>query len=152
MAFFATPLEGFIIEFNEQTWSGQPLDIVFGNQQFFALFGITLSCLAFLGVDFFLDREGSRKSIAWFGTVVTAFTVLAGLAYTYIDPGALGSDGSLPVTGTGYVYALGLGMLALFLIVTSVVTSRGHPEPMAVPATIAVPMPAVTTESPDRKS
>jgi hypothetical protein len=139
MAFFATPLEGFIIEFNEQSYSGAPLDIVFGNQQFFALFGITLSCLAFLGVDFFLDKAGSRKSIAWLGTAVTAFTVLAGLAYTYADPGVLASDGSLATTGTGYIYAVGLGLLALFLVIAAVVTAGGHSESMAVPTTGTVP-------------
>ena len=141
MAYFATPLEGFIIEFNEQNWSGAPLDVAFGNQQYFALFGLTTVCLAFLAVDFFMDRPGTRRSIAWFGTVAAAFTVLAGLAYTYIDAGILAPDGSLPVSTTGYVYGLGLGLAALFLVVAAVATSRGHPEPVEIPATEVVPEP-----------
>ena len=141
MAFLATPLEGFIIEFNEQSWSGTPLDVAFGNQQYFALFGLAMASMAFLAVDFFMDRSGTRRSIAWFGSAVTAFAVAAGLAYTYIDSGVLAADGSLPVTTTGYVYALGLGLSTLFLMVAAVITSRGYAEPIMVPATPAVPVP-----------
>ena len=142
MAYFATPLEGFIIEFNEQSWSGTPLDMAFGNQQYFALFGLTTVCLAFLAADFFIDRTDLRKSIAWFGTVAAACATVAGLAYTYVDPGALAPDGSLPVTTTGYVYAVGLGLAALFLVVAAIETCTcGSPEAMEVPAKGALPEP-----------
>jgi hypothetical protein len=141
MAFIATPLEGFIIEFNEGIWHGTPLDISFGSQQYFALFGLTMVAGAFLAVDFFQDKAGLRKSIAWFGTAITALTVAAGLAYTYVDPGVLAADGSLPVTNTGWVYAAALGLVSVAVIVVALIVSRGFAEPIQVPVTPAVPVP-----------
>ena len=152
MAFFATPLEGFVIEFNEAAWSGTPLDVAFGNQQYFALFGLTMIALAFLAVDFFQDRAGPRKSFAWFGTVVAAFAVVAGVAYTYVDPGVLAADGSLPVTTTGYVYALGMGLVALFLVAAAAsVASVPHGRLVSPEATVTPPIPVpvpVSRETP----
>ena len=143
MAYFATPLEGFVIEFNEQAWSGTPLDIAFGAQQYFALFGLTMAALAFLAMDFFQDNPLLRRSVAWFGTVVTAFAVVAGLAYTYVDPGILASDGSLATTGTGYLYALGMGLTSLFLFVAAVSVARVPHGRLIYPvAKVATPIPA----------
>jgi hypothetical protein len=140
MAFVATPLEGFIIEFNEGIWHGTALDIAFGSQQYFALFGLTMVASAFLAVDFFQERAGLRKSIAWLGTVVTAFTVVAGLAYTYFDSGILAADGSLPITNTGWVYAVGLALVSVAIMAVALMVSRGFSEPISVPAAPAVPV------------
>ena len=157
MAFFATPLEGFVIEFNEQAWSGTPLDMAFGNQQYFALFGLTMAALAFLAMDFFQDKVGARRSIAWFGTLVTGFTVLAGLVYTYVDPGVLAADGSFPTNPTGYVYALGMGLVSVFLVaaaasVARVPHGRLVPPVATITTPVQIPVPVVKASSPGTPS
>ena len=152
MAYFATPLEGLIIEFNEQSWSGTPLDVAFGNQQYFALFGLTTAALAFLAMDYFQDKAGARGSIAWLGTLVTGFTVLAGLAYTYADPGVLATDGSLATTWTGYVYAMGMGLVALFLVIAAASVARvphGRLPSIAAEVKMPIPVPIPVTRSTD---
>lgn len=141
LAYLAVPIEGLIIEFNEATLSGTPLDIVYGQQQYFGLFGIAMVATAFLAVDFFQDRKGARKSVAWFGSVVTTFAVLAGLLYTYLDPGVLATDASLPITTTGWVYTAGLGLISVVLVVAALVVRSGFTEPIAIPVTPAAPIP-----------
>lgn len=134
LAYIATPIEGFIIEFQEGTLSGTPLDVVFGNQQYFALFGITMVSAAFLAVDYFQDRRGIRKSVAALGMLVTVLAVIAGYAYTYLDPGTLAADGSLQVTATGWVYTVALALTSLVLIAVAVLAvSRGSDEPVPTP-------------------
>jgi hypothetical protein len=129
LAYIATPVEGFVIEFNEGTLSGTPLDVVFGNQQYFALFGITMVSVAFLAIDFFQDRGGIRKSFATWGMLITVLAVIAGYAYTYFDPGVLAADGSLPVSATGWVYAALLALTSLILVAAAVfAVSRGTEE------------------------
>jgi hypothetical protein len=141
LAYIATPIEGFIIEFNEASWHGTPLDRAYGSQQYFALFGITLVAAGFLAVDFFQDRAGTRKSIAWFGSAIATFGVMAGLAFTYFDPGNLAADGSLAMTTTGWVYTAALGLVSVVILAAAVAVSRGYPEPVAIPVTPAIPMP-----------
>jgi hypothetical protein len=141
LAYVATPVEGFVIELNESTWHGTPLDMVFGGQQYFALFGITMVAAAFLAVDFFQDRNGARRSIAWLGMVVTTFAVMAGLAFTWFDSGILAPDGSLALTTTGWVYTAALALVSLVPIAAVVVVYRGSPEQIAVPTTVEVPVP-----------
>jgi len=140
LAYIATPVEGFIIEFNESLWHGSPLDMAFGSQQYFALFGITMVAAAFLAVDFFQQRDGARRTIAWIGAVVTTFAVIAGVAYTYIDAGVLASDGSLAVTTTGWIYTAGLALISLVLIAAVVVVYRGSEEPTAISSAIGAPL------------
>jgi hypothetical protein len=138
LAYLATPIEGFVIEFNEATLGGTSLDVVFGNEQYFALFGITMVAMGFLAVDFFQNRKGLRNLVAALGILVTAFTVAAGYAYTYFDPGALNTDGTLSgVTSTGWIYAVGLVLVSLAVIVAMVAVYRGSEEP--IPPTVGLP-------------
>ena len=122
LAYVATPNEGFFIEFNEATLHAQPTDIVFGNEQYFALFGITMVTIAFLYVDFFQDRKDVRSKVASLGILVTAFTVIVGYIYAFLDPGLLNPDGTLTeLTFWGFVYAVGL------LLVSGCSLSRSWP-------------------------
>jgi hypothetical protein len=141
LAYIASPIEGFVIEFNEASLSGSPLDMAFGKQQYFALFGITMAAAAFLAVDFFQDRRGARKTVAWVGTLITTFAVIAGIAYTWLDPGVLAADGSLAVTNTGWVYTAGLGLVSAVLVMAALVVNRGYAEPMVIPTVEAIPVP-----------
>jgi hypothetical protein len=138
LAYIATPIEGFFIEFNEATLSGGPTDVVFGNQQYFALFGITMVAAAFLAVDFFQDRRGSRSVLAGLGFLVTFFTVVAGFIWAYFDPGVLNPDGSLAgITNWGWVYAAGLFLISVVVIAATAAILRGADEPMTPPVTQA---------------
>jgi hypothetical protein len=152
LAYVATPIQGFMIEFNESSWHGTPLDTAYGSQQYFALFGLTMVAAAFLAVDFFQDKNGMRKTVAWFGAVIATFATLAGLAWTWFDSGALAADGSLPVTVTGWVYTAGLLLVSTVLIAAVVAVYRGSPEPMPVEITqkvpIQVPIPLVKATAP----
>ena len=135
LAYIATPVEGFVIEFQEGTLGGTPLDVVFGNQQYFALFGITMVSAAFLAVDYFQDRRGIRKSVAVWGMLITVLAVVAGYAYTYFDPGTAAADGSLPVTATGWVYTAALALTSFVLIYAAIfAVNRGSEEPIAPPS------------------
>ena len=139
LAYIATPIEGFFIEFNEATLGGAPADIVFGNQQYFALFGITLVAMAFLAVDFFQDERGTRSVVAALGMLVTTFTVIVGYIYAFLDPGVLNPDGTLAGTTTwGLVYAAGLLLVSLVAVVATVAVFRGAKEPVAAPRPVAV--------------
>jgi len=131
LAYIATPIEGFFIEFNEATLHGGPTDVVFGNQQYFALFGITMVTMAFLAVDFFQDRRGSRSMVAGLGMLVTTFTLIAGYVYAYFDPGVFNPDGTLGVTTWGWVYAAGLLLISAVVIVAVVAILRGADEPIS---------------------
>ena len=132
LAYIATPVEGFFIEFNEATMSGGATDVVFGNQQYFALFGITMVTIAFLAVDFYQDRRGSRSMVATLGMLVTIFTVIAGYIYAYVDPGVVNADGTLAGTTTwGWIYAGGLLLVSLVIIAAMVAVLRGAEEPIA---------------------
>ena len=129
LAYIATPIEGFYIEFNEATMSGGPTDIVFGNMQYFALFGITLVTIAFLAVDFFQDRKGARSTVAAVGMLVTAFTVIVGYIYAFFDPGVLTLSGTLAGTTTwGWIYSAGLLLVSVVVIAAMVAVYRGKPE------------------------
>ncbi len=129
LAYIATPIEGFYIEFNEATLSGGPADIVFGNQQYFALFGITLVALAFLAVDFFQDERGARSTVASLGMLVTIFTVIVGYIYAFLDPGVLNPDGTLSgTTAWGFVYAAGLLLVSLVVITAMVAVYKGKAD------------------------
>jgi hypothetical protein len=131
LAFMATPLEGFFIEFHEATLSGGPTDVVFGNQQYFALFGLTMVTMAFLALDFFQDRKGSRSVVAALGMLVCTFTVAAGYIYAYFDPGALGPGGTIAGTTTwGWVYAAGLFLVSAVIIAAVVAVLKGADEPV----------------------
>jgi hypothetical protein len=123
IAYIATPLEGFFIEFNEATMHGGPTDIVFGNLQYFALFGITMVTLSFLAIDFFQDNEGVKKAIAAAGIFVLLFTLVAGFIYAFVDPGTLNPDGSLSMTTWGLVFAVGL-LLVSFVVIAATVAVR----------------------------
>lgn len=134
LAYIATPIEGFVIEFNEATMSGGPTDIVFGNQQYFALFGITMVTMAFLAVDFLQDGRGVRRRIAALGMLVTTFTVVAGYIYAYFDPGTLNSDGTLAGTTTwGWIYSAGLLLVSLVIVAAMVAVYRGSFEVIPTP-------------------
>jgi len=136
LAYIATPIEGFLIEFNEATMAGGPTDLVFGNEQYFALFGLTMVAVAFLTVDFFQDRRGSRKILAAWGMLVATLTVVAGYIYAYFDPGT--PDGTIAsVTNWGWVYSAGLLLISVVVIVSVVTLLRGADEPI-------VSMPAQT--------
>jgi hypothetical protein len=140
LAYIAVPIQGLAIEFNESSWSGTPLDMAYGSQQYFALFGLAMVAAAFLAVDFFQDKDGTRKTVAWYGTIVAAFATLAGLAWTWFDSGILAADGSLPVTVTGWVYTAGLLLVSTVLIAAVVAIYRGSPEPIPVEIVQKVPV------------
>lgn len=133
LAYIATPIEGFYIEFNEATLSGGPVDVVFGNQQYFALFGITMLAVAFLAVDFFEDRRGRRNMVAGLGTLVGLFAVLSGFIYSYFDPGVLNPDGSLAgITTWGWIFAVGVLMVSVVVFVAMAAILKGSDEPVAL--------------------
>jgi hypothetical protein len=152
LAYIATPIQGFMIEFNESSWHGTPLDLAYGSQQYFALFGLALVAASFLTVDFFQDKDRTRKTVAWFGTVIATFATLTGLAWTWFDSGALAADGSLPVTATGWVYTAGLLLVSTVLIAAVVAVYRGSPRPIPVEITtkvpVQVPMPVAKAAAP----
>jgi hypothetical protein len=130
LAYIATPIEGFFIEFNEATMAGGPTDVVFGVQQYFALFGITMIAVAFLAVDYFQDRKGSRNMLAALGMLATTFTVVAGFIYAYFDPGVLNPDGTIAgITTWGWVYTGGLLLISFVVIVAVFVVLKGADEP-----------------------
>lgn len=134
IAFIATPLEGFFIEFHEATLSGSPIDVVFGNLQYFALFAITTMALAFLAIDFFQGRKGIRKRVAAAGIAVTVFALITGFAYAFLDPGALNASGSVAGTTVwGYVFAIGLLLMSGIVIYAMLKVRSGHDlrRPMA---------------------
>ncbi|MCL5430645.1 MAG: hypothetical protein M1504_04215, partial [Candidatus Marsarchaeota archaeon] len=116
LAFIATPIEGFFIEFNEATMQGGPTDIVFGNIQYFALFGITMIAMAFLAVDFFQDKARVRKAIAITGISVIVFTLISGFVYAYMDPGVPNSNGTLSMTNSGWLYSIGLLLMSFVIL------------------------------------
>ena len=131
LAYVATPIEGFLIEFNEATMSGGPTDVVFGNQQYFALFGITMVAVAFLAVDYFQDRRGSRSGVAAFGMLVTLLTVVSGYVYAFFDPGDLNPDGTVAgITTWGWVYAAGLLLVSFVVLAAVAAVLRGTDEPI----------------------
>ena len=134
LAYIATPIEGFFIEFNEATMSGGPTDIVFGNLQYFALFGITMVTIAFLAVDFFQDRKGVRRRVATLGMLVTTFTVIVGYIYAFFDPGVLNPGGTLAgTTAWGWVYSAGLLLVSVVVIAATVAVYKGSFEPITAP-------------------
>jgi hypothetical protein len=144
LAYIATPIEGFFIEFNEATLSGKPTDIVFGNEQYFALFGILMVTIAFLAVDFYQDRKGTRSMVATLGMLVTIFTLIAGYIYTYFDPGVLNADGSLAGTTTwGWVYAAGLLLVSVVIFAAMAAVLRGTQEPIS---TVSSPSPVAASD------
>ena len=145
LAYIATPVEGFFIEFNEATLSGNPMDTVFGNEQYFALFGILMVTIAFLAVDFYQDRKESRSMVATLGMLVTIFTLIAGYIFTYFDPGVLNADGSLAATTTwGWIYAAGLLLVSVVIFAAMAAVLRGAEEPIS---TMGSPSPVAASHS-----
>ena len=142
LAYIATPVEGFFIEFNEATMHAGPTDIVFGNEQYFALFGITLVTIAFLAVDFFQDRKGVRSKVATLGMLATIFTVIVGYVYAFFDPGALNPDGTLTeLTSWGLVYAAGLLLISVVIIAATLAVYNGNHDPISLPTLEASSVP-----------
>ncbi len=120
MAYIATPVEGFFIEFHEATMSGGPADTVFGNEQFFALFIIAVLAMTFLSLDVscsseetFREKKVVRNRVAIAGMLLGIFTLIAGFIYTFYDPGSVNSAGKLATTQWGIVYSAGLFMISL---------------------------------------
>jgi hypothetical protein len=135
LAYIATPIEGFFVEFNEATMHAGPTDLVFGNEQYFALFGITMVTIAFLYVDFFQDRKDVRSKVASLGMLVTTCTVIVGYIYAFLDPGVLNPDGTLTeVTFWGFVYAAGVLLISVVLIVAVVAVYQGKHDPVPFPS------------------
>ncbi len=128
IAYVATPLEGFFIEFNEATLSGAPVDVVFGNLQYFALFAITMVALAFLAVDFFQGQRNVRRKIAMSGIAVTLLALITGFIYAFIDPGTLNAA-QTNVAGTtawGLVFSIGLLLMSGIVIYAMLKVRSGH--------------------------
>ena len=133
IAYIATPLEGFYIEFNEATLSGASADIVFGNLQYFALFAITLMALAFLAVDFFQDDKQTRKTVSIIGIMVTLFALITGFIYAFLYPGTLNSSGSIAFTTTwGWVFSAGLLLMSAVIIFAMVKVRNGSKETIII--------------------
>lgn len=117
IAYIATPIEGFFIEFNEATLAGAPIDVVFGNLQYFALFGIAMVTLAFLSVDFFQDSDRARKTVSTIGILVTLFALVSGLIYSFLYPGTLNASGGIAgTTAWGWVFSAGLLLMSIVVI------------------------------------
>ncbi len=113
IAYIATPIEGFFIEFNEATLHGTPTDIVFGNLQYFALFGLTMITLAYLAIDFFQGDRKVRKTVSTVGILVTLFALITGFVYVFMDPGTLDANGNLVgTTTTGWIFSIGLFLVS----------------------------------------
>ncbi|MBX8636842.1 MAG: hypothetical protein KIY11_00540 [Thermoplasmata archaeon] len=120
LAYIATPVEGFYIEFHEATMSGGPADTVFGNEQFFALFVMAVLAMTFLALDVscssdekFRDMRVVRYGMAIAGMILGIFTLIAGFVYTFYDPGSFNSAGKLVTTQWGMVYSAGLFVISL---------------------------------------
>ena len=137
LAYLATPIQGFMIEFNEASWAGTPLDLAYGSQQYFALFGLAMVAAAFLAVDFFQDGDGSKKFVARFGMLIATIAVVVGIAFTWLDAGVLAADGSLAVTNTGWVYAAALALVSLVALVAARAVYKGSEEPTIIPTAAA---------------
>jgi hypothetical protein len=133
-AYIATPIEGFYIEFHEATMHGYPVDLVFGQLQYFALFGITMITMAFLAVDYFQNKDRVLTGIAAFGVVVTSYALLAGFLFTYFNPGTLNADGSLPVTPWGYAFSAGLFLMSIVVLAAMLAVYFGVDERLASPS------------------
>ncbi len=131
IAYIATPIEGFYIEFHEATLSGAPPDVVFGNLQYFALFAITMVTLAFLAVDFFEGRRNIRKNVAGAGIAVTVFALITGYIYAFFDPGSLNSSGSIAgTTFWGWIFAIGLLLMSVVVIKAMLIVRKGRDNPI----------------------
>ncbi|MCL4364801.1 MAG: hypothetical protein M1569_03925 [Candidatus Marsarchaeota archaeon] len=135
IAYIATPIEGFYIEFHEATLSGMPPDIVFGNLQYFALFAITMITLAFLAVDFFQADKKARKMVSVAGILVTLFALVTGFIYVFLDPGALEGNHLAGTTTWGYVFSFGLVLISAVVIYAMLKVHSGskHQIPMVRP-------------------
>ena len=130
-AYIATPIEGFFIEFHEATLSGTPLDIVFGNLQYFALFGITMVALALLSVDFFSTESRDKKIIAVSSILIVAFTLVSGFIYAFYDPGALNAGGSVAgITAWGVVFSVGLLLISVIMVAAMLMVRSGNRHPI----------------------
>ncbi len=141
IAFIATPLEGFFIEFNEATLSGAPIDVVFGNLQYFSLFAITMIALAFIAVDFFQSSKDIRKKVASVGIAVTVFALITGFIYVFFNPGLLNSTGSISGTTVwGYIFATGLFLMSCAVIYAMLKVRSGYD--------LRRPMPHLSTYTP----
>jgi hypothetical protein len=130
LAFIATPLQGFYIEFNEATLHLAPQDIVFGALQYFALIGITAVCMGLLAVDFYVDRNEVRTPAAAFAI----FSILLATAGGYIYAFWTWGSGSV-----GYwIFNVGFLLMDVFLIVAMVAVYVGRPE--KIPSEPIVPV------------
>ena len=131
LAYIATPIEGFFIEFHEAMLSGTPLDIVFGNLQYFALFGITMVALALLSIDFFSSEGKSKKAIAISSILILVFTLVSGFIYAFYDPGALNASGSVSgITTWGVVFSVGLLLISVVIVAAMLMVKSGNRHPI----------------------
>jgi hypothetical protein len=127
IAYIATPLEGFFIEFHEATLAGGPTDVVFGNLQYFSLFGILMVTLAFLAMDFFQESSGIKRSVARAGMVVLVFALISGFIYAFVDPGTLNSGGGIAgVTPWGWAFSFGLLLISVIVIASMFAVRSGR--------------------------
>ena len=142
-AYIATPIEGFYIEFHEATMYGMPIDLVFGNLQYFALFGIATITMTFLAVDYFQNKDRILTSVAFFGTLVTAFTLVASFIYVYFDAGRLIPDGT-SLAGTtlwGYIFSGGLLLMSFVVFGAMIAVYFGVDERISTLATLRLDSP-----------
>lgn len=127
IAYIATPLEGFYIEFHEAVLSGAPVDVVFGNLQYFALFAITMVALAFIAVDFFQNDRRARKLVSGLGIIVTVFALISGFIYAFLYPGTLNSEGNIAgTTPWGIVFSVGLLLMSAIVILAMFKVRSGN--------------------------
>jgi len=122
LAYIATPIEGFYIEFHEATLSGAPPDVVFGNLQYFALIGITLVCMSLLAIDLYQESRAARSTIAVFAYFSTLVAVAGGYFYVYANA-STGSPGY-------WVVSIALALMDLALIGAMVAVYLGRSEPI----------------------
>lgn len=125
LAFVATPLEGFYIEFHESTLAGNPPDVIFGNLQYFALIGITLVSMSLVAMDFcpgrlFCEERTSRRTaVAVFSIVATSIATVGATIYTFVtnDTGSVGY----------WVFNVGLVLMGISLL-GAMATIYGSPH------------------------
>jgi hypothetical protein len=129
VAYIATPLEGFYIEFHAGTMAGGAKDVVFGQLQYYALFGILMVTLAFLAIDFCQEHYGAKKWIARGGIIVLLFSLVSGFVYAFLDAGSVNKDGSMAgLTTAGTIFAVGLLAISVVVVAAMLVLQWGEPS------------------------
>jgi hypothetical protein len=139
LAFIATPLQGFYIEFNESNLGGAPPDLVFGNLQYFALIGITLVCMALLTVDFYVDQRQVRTPLAAFAIFSILIATVGGFIYVFYTT-ASGSVGY-------WIFNAGFVLMDLVLIGAMAAVYSGQQKKLPGNG-VSVPAPEVVSPAP----